>query len=349
MHDFTVVEFPKLGWSFNVPSILADFTIPGINLHLTIHWYGVIIAFGFLLAVLLGGRMAYKWKMSLDQMVEVLIFGTFGGIIGARLFYVIFEWEQYKDHLLDIFKIWEGGMAIYGGIIGGLLAAWVVCHFNKLNFRNLLDIGAISLLLAQGIGRWGNYMNQEAFGCNTDLPWGMTSSKVVSYLTAHQADFAANGITVDPALPVHPTFLYESIWCILGCLVLYLICQKFRKFSGQIILCYGVWYGLERMVVEGLRTDSLYIPGTNMRVSQWLSGALVIVCAALLVYFLIRAKKNPKPIEGIDYYIDNENRRIELVNGKPILPEEMPEPAPVDGEDPEKQVEQEAHEDGNQD
>ena len=114
MHDFTVVEFPKLGWSFNVPSILADFTIPGINLHLTIHWYGVIIAFGFLLAVLLGGRMAYKWKMSLDKMVDVLIFGTFGGIIGARLFYVIFEWEQYKDHLLDIFKIWEGGMAIYG-------------------------------------------------------------------------------------------------------------------------------------------------------------------------------------------------------------------------------------------
>ena len=147
MHDFTVVEFPKLGWSFNVPSILADFTIPGINLHLTIHWYGVIIAFGFLLAVLLGGRMAYKWKMSLDKMVDVLIFGTFGGIIGARLFYVIFEWEQYKDHLLDIFKIWEGGMAIYGGIIGGLLAAWAVCHFNKLNFRNLLDIGAISLLL----------------------------------------------------------------------------------------------------------------------------------------------------------------------------------------------------------
>ena len=172
MHDFTVVEFPKLGWSFNVPSILADFTIPGINLHLTIHWYGVIIAFGFLLAVLLGGRMAYKWKMSLDKMVDVLIFGTFGGIIGARLFYVIFEWEQYKDHLLDIFKIWEGGMAIYGGIIGGLLAAWVVCHFNKLNFRNLLDIGAISLLLAQGIGRWGNYMNQGGFRLQYRSPLG---------------------------------------------------------------------------------------------------------------------------------------------------------------------------------
>lgn len=359
MHDFTVVEFPKLGWSFNVPSIFADFTIPGINLHLTIRWYGVIIAFGFLLAVLFGGRMAYKWKMSLDKMVDVLIFGTFGGIIGARLYYVAFEWEQYQDHLADIFKIWEGGMAIYGGIIGGLLAAWAVCHFNKLNFRNLLDIGAMSLLLAQGIGRWGNYMNQEAFGCNTDLPWGMTSSKVVSYLTAHQADFAANGITVNPTQPVHPTFLYESIWCILGFFVLYLICRRFRKFSGQIILCYGVWYGLERMVVEGLRTDSLYIPGTSLRVSQLLSGALVVVCGVLLVYFLLRAKKNPQPIEGVDYYIDNGGKRIELVNGKPVPSDDSgeKEAAPASaaqaevpaGENvPEKEEEKEADSNGDQ-
>lgn len=350
MHDFTVVEFPKLGWSFNVPSILVDFTIPGINLHLTIHWYGVIIAFGFLLAVLFGGRMAYKWKMSLDKMVDVLIFGTFGGIIGARLFYVAFEWEQYKDHLIDIVKIWEGGMAIYGGIIGGLLAAWVVCHFNKLNFFNLMDIGAMSFLLAQGIGRWGNYMNQEAFGCNTDLPWGMTSSKVVSYLTSHQAEFAANGITVDPNLPVHPTFLYESVWCILGFFVLYFICRKFRKFSGQIILCYGVWYGLERMVVEGLRTDSLYIPGTALRVSQVLSGVLVVVCGALLVYFLIRAHKHPKPIEGIDYYIDSENKRIELEDGKPVPAASEAQSGTDAAETPmEQDPEEEAEENGNQD
>ncbi len=350
MHDFTVVEFPKLGWSFNVPSILVDFTIPGINLHLTIHWYGVIIAFGFLLAVLFGGRMAYKWKMSLDKMVDVLIFGTFGGIIGARLFYVAFEWEQYKDHLIDIVKIWEGGMAIYGGIIGGLLAAWVVCHFNKLNFFNLMDIGAMSFLLAQGIGRWGNYMNQEAFGCNTDLPWGMTSSKVVSYLTSHQAEFAANGITVDPNLPVHPTFLYESVWCILGFFVLYFICRKFRKFSGQIILCYGVWYGLERMVVEGLRTDSLYIPGTALRVSQVLSGVLVVVCGALLVYFLIRAHKHPKPIEGIDYYIDSENKRIELADGKPVPAASEAQSGTGAAETPmEQDPEEEAEENGSQD
>lgn len=352
MHDFAVVEFPRLGWMFNVPSVLVDFTIPGINLNVTIRWYGVIIAFGFLLAVLFGGRMAYKWKMSLDKMVDVLIFGTFGGIVGARLYFVAFEWGQYKDRLMDIFKIWEGGMAIYGGIIGGLLAAWAVCHFNKLNFRNLLDIGAMSFLLAQGIGRWGNYMNQEAFGGNTDLPWGMTSSKVVSYLTAHQADFAANGITADPTMPVHPTFLYESIWCILGFFVLWLICQKFRKFSGQLILCYGVWYGFERMIVEGLRTDSLYIAGTGLRASQLLSAALVVVCAALLVWFLIRAKKNPQPIEGIDYYTDSDNRRVELAHGKAIFsdaPEEQAEQeSPAATALRETEAEKEAKSDGNQ-
>ena len=182
MHDFTVVEFPKLGWSFNVPSILADFTIPGINLHLTIHWYGVIIAFGFLLAVLLGGRMAYKWKMSLDKMVDVLIFGTFGGIIGARLFYVIFEWEQYKDHLLDIFKIWEGGMAIYGGIIGAFVFGGLACKWRGVPVLPMFDLAGMGFLIGQGCGRWGNFFNQEAFGCNTTLPWGMFSEATEEYL-----------------------------------------------------------------------------------------------------------------------------------------------------------------------
>ena len=272
MHDFTVVEFPKLGWSFNVPSILADFTIPGINLHLTIHWYGVIIAFGFLLAVLLGGRMAYKWKMSLDKMVDVLIFGTFGGIIGARLFYVIFEWEQYKDHLLDIFKIWEGGMAIYGGIIGGLLAAWAVCHFNKLNFRNLLDIGAISLLLAQGIGRWGNFMNREAFGAETPLPWRMQLTTVTGQL-----------------VEVHPTFLYESLWNLAGLLLIIFVVSKARRFDGENTWFYFLWYGIGRFWIEGLRTDSLYlfnwtIGGQPIRVSQALSLVMVFVSLFMLYY-----------------------------------------------------------------
>lgn len=312
MSDFAVVEFPGLDLAFNVPSVLADFTIPVLNIHLTIHWYGVIIAFGFLLAVLLGGRMAYKWKMSLDKMLDVLIYGTFGGIIGARLYYVAFEWSHYKDNLLDIFKVWEGGLAIYGGLIGAVLAAVIICHFNKLNFWNLLDLGAMGFLIGQGIGRWGNFVNQEAFGTNTTLPWGMTSDKVVSYIIRNQASFAEKGITMDPTVPVHPTFLYESLWCLLGALVLYIICRKFRKFSGQLILTYGVWYGLERMVVEGLRTDSLYIAGTQLRVSQVLSGLLALVCLIALIVLLRKAIKNPQPIEGIDYYLDKDGNRVEM-------------------------------------
>lgn len=312
MSDFAVVEFPGLDLAFNVPSVLAEFTIPIVNIHLVIHWYGVIIAFGFLLAVLLGGRMAYKWKMNLDKMLDVLIYGTFGGIIGARLYYVAFEWGRYKDNLLDIFKIWEGGLAIYGGLIGAVLAAAIVCHFNKLNFWNLLDLAAMGFLIGQGIGRWGNFVNQEAFGTNTTLPWGMTSDKVVSYIIQNQAEFAEKGITMNPTVPVHPTFLYESLWCLLGALVIYIICRKFRKFSGQLILTYGVWYGIERMVVEGLRTDSLYIAGTQLRVSQVLSGLLALVCLVTLIVLLVKAIKNPKPIEGVDYYFDKSGNRVDM-------------------------------------
>lgn len=312
MSDFSVVEFPGLGLAYNVPSVLADFTIPIVNIHIVIHWYGVIIAFGFLLAVLLCGRMAYKWKMNLDKMLDVLIYGTFGGIIGARLYYVAFEWERYKDNISEIFKIWNGGLAIYGGIIGAVLAAAIVCHFNKLNFWNLLDLGAMGFLIGQGIGRWGNFVNQEALGTNTTLPWGMTSDKVVEYINRNQAMFAEKGIAMNPNIPVHPTFLYESLWCLLGAVVIYIICRKFRKFSGQLILTYGVWYGLERVVVEGLRTDSLYIAGTQLRVSQVLSGLLVIVCLVLLIVLLRKAIKNPKPIEGVDYYFDKDGNRIEM-------------------------------------
>lgn len=314
MRDTVEVFFNGLSNSFNVSSILAEFTLFGTNI--TIRWYGAIIAFGFLLAVLFGGRMAYKWKISLDKMLDVLIYGTIFGIIGARLYYCIFKWELYKDNPLDIFAIWEGGLAIYGGIIGGLGAAYVVCKVRKMNFWNLLDMASMSLLIGQGIGRWGNFANQEAFGTNTDLPWGMWSSKVATYIMGHQDEFAANGITMDPNKAVHPTFLYESIWCLLGFFVLYLICQKFRKFSGQIFLCYGVWYGLERAVVEGLRTDSLYIAGTTLRVSQVLSAALALACLVALIVLLIKYTKNPKPIDGIDFFLEEELRKEAEARGE---------------------------------
>ena len=289
--DYTLVEFPKLNLDFNVYENLVEFTLPGWDIDITIKFYGVIIAFGFTLAVLFGGRMAYKWKMSIDKMLDVLIYGTIGGIIGARLYYVIFQWESYKDDLLSIFKIWEGGLAIYGGIIGAFLAAYFVCKKIDLNFYKLLDLAGMSLLIGQGIGRWGNFTNQEAFGINTELPWGMTSEKISEYITTHYSEMAANGIRLDADIPVHPTFLYESIWCLFGFVVLFIICKKYKKFDGQLILGYGIIYGIERFFVEGLRTDSLYIGDTGIRASQLLSLGIVICCTALTVVRLIKIDK----------------------------------------------------------
>ncbi|MGN1480039.1 MAG: prolipoprotein diacylglyceryl transferase, partial [Acutalibacteraceae bacterium] len=305
--DSVVVYFTGISRGFTVSSILAQFNLFGHDI--TIRWYGAIIAFGFLLAVLFGGRMAYKWKINLDKMIDVLIYSTIFAIIGARLYYCIFEWDRYKDNPADIIKIWEGGLAIYGGIIGGIAAAFVVCKVRKLNFYNLLDLAGMSLLIGQGIGRWGNYANQEAFGTNTDLPWGMWSAKTALYINNNQALFAEKGIEMDPNLPVHPTFLYESIWCILGFFVLYIITKKFRCFSGQTFLCYGVWYGTGRMIIEGFRTDSLYVGNTSIRVSQLLSAAIVLVCLTALIALTVKYKKNPKPIEGIDYFPDEESEK----------------------------------------
>lgn len=298
--DVTQVKFTGLDHVFNVSSVFCEIDLPFMNQPLTIRWYGVIIAFGLTLAVLFGGRKAYKWKIDIFKMIDILIYGSLAGIVGARLYYVAFEWGYYKLHPGEIFQIWNGGLAIYGGLIAGLLAAFVVCKVEKINIPNLLDLCGMSFLIGQGIGRWGNFANQEAFGVNTDLPWGMYSAKTQAYLS----ELVASGteLAVDPSKPVHPTFLYESVWCLLGFVVLYIICQKARKFSGQIFLCYGIWYGTERAVVEGLRTDSLYIGDTNIRTSQVLSLALVFVCAVLLAALLIKYTKNPKPIEGVDYF-----------------------------------------------
>lgn len=289
--DYTLVEVPGLGLEFNVYANLVELTLPGWDIDITIKFYGVIIAFGYILAVLFGGRMAYKWKLSIDKMLDVLIYGTIGGIVGARLYYVVFEWDNYKNDLLSVFKIWEGGLAIYGGIIGAFIAAYFVCKKVDLNFYKLLDLAGMSLLIGQGIGRWGNFTNQEAFGTNTTLPWGMTSEKISNYISSHYAILADNGIVMDADVPVHPTFLYESIWCLLGFVILFIVCQKFRKFDGQLILGYGIIYGLERAVVEGLRTDSLYIGDTGLRVSQVLSLCLVVCCLTLTVVQLVKIKK----------------------------------------------------------
>ncbi len=310
--DSTTVYFSAFDKGFEVSSVLAEFNLFGNPV--TIRWYGAIIAFGFLLAVLWGGRMAYKWKMSLDKMIDVLIYGTFAAIIGARLYYVIFRWDYYSTHLGEIIQIWNGGLAIYGGIIGGIIAAFITCRFNKLNFFNLLDCAGMSLLIGQGIGRWGNFANQEAFGSNTDMPWGMISEKTTLYLVDHKDELEALGMTVDPYSPVHPTFLYESLWCLGSFLILLLIYKKFRKFSGQLFLTYGVLYGTGRAIIEGFRTDSLYIGDTTLRVSQVLSAVVALLFLAALIFMLIKVKKNPKPIEGVDYFPEPTPKKVKKKN-----------------------------------
>lgn len=294
MENITHVYFDGLGIDFDLPSIA--FSIFGYQ----IHWYGIIIAFGFALAVLYGGRMAYKWKMSLDGMTDVLIFGTLFGIVCARLYYVAFEWDYYSLHPNEIIAIWNGGIAIYGGIIGALIGAAIGCKVGKINFLNLLDLGALGLLIGQGIGRWGNFFNQEAFGSNTDTAlFRMWSPKIRDTLALTADALADKGMTVDPNTAVHPTFLYESVWCLLSFIVLHIVVTKCRKFKGEIFMLYGILYGAERMIVEGMRTDSLYIGHTNIRVSQLLSAIIVVVAFSFFVYFMVKLKMNKLPASMI--------------------------------------------------
>lgn len=290
MSNFTTVTFDGLGLEFNIPSVA--FTVFGHD----VKFYGLIIAFGFGLAVLYGGRGAWKWKMSLDGMTDVLIWGTLFGVICARLYYVAFEWSYYSEHLSEIPLIWEGGIAIYGGIIGALIGAAIGCKIGKIDFLNLLDLGALGLLIGQGIGRWGNFFNQEAFGDNTTTAlFRMWSPKIHDTLEASSAALAEKGMQVNPDLPVHPTFLYESVWCLLSFLVLHIVVTKFRKFKGEVFMLYGVLYGSERMIVEGMRTDSLYIGSTDIRVSQLLSAIIVFAALAFFIFFMIKAMKNTLP------------------------------------------------------
>ncbi len=304
--DFSRVSFGGISHIFDVSSVFCEFFIG--ETFISIKWYGVIIALGFTLAALFGGRIAYTWRINLSKMIDVLIYGTFGGIVGARAYYVIFQWDYYSDHIGEIFEIWRGGLAIYGGIIGGIIAGYITCKLEKINFYNLLDLTGMSLLIGQGIGRWGNYANQEAFGVFTNGNYGMMSDKVAAYVAQHADRYGIENVTdvagyiEENNLYVHPTFFYEFIWCMVGFGILYLILKKARKFSGQMFLCYGIWYGMGRAIFEGLRTDSLYIGSTDIRVSQALSLVLAAVCAVILIAKLIKLKKNPKLIEGVDFF-----------------------------------------------
>ncbi|MEE1055740.1 MAG: prolipoprotein diacylglyceryl transferase [Acutalibacteraceae bacterium] len=264
------VSFPGLGLNFDINNTIQIFG-------LQIYWYGIIIATGLILAVIYGSLNSKRLGISADKLLNCVIVGVITGILGARLYYVIFNWDYYGANPIKILAINEGGLAIYGGIIGALIGGLIVAKISKMNIPALLDVAAIGFLIGQGIGRWGNFFNQEAYGTATNLPWGMVSE-------------GTNNIAV------HPCFLYESLWCLLGVLILHLFSHtKLRKYHGQMALIYLVWYGTERAVVEGLRTDSLYIPNTEIRVSQALSILIAIIGLISLIVLYIKKYENLKP------------------------------------------------------
>ena len=283
-HLTNLVQFPGLGLSFQLNRVA--FTIGGVS----IYWYGVCIAVGLCLALVFAFRHSIEFGVDPDSMVDVILIGVVLGIISARAYYVAMAPFKYES-IWEMIAIRDGGLAIYGGIIGGFLFGGLACKWRGVPVLPMFDLTAMGFLLGQGCGRWGNFFNQEAFGCNTTLPWGMYSEGTEAYLKSVQVTLPA-GVTVNPAAPVHPTFLYESIWCLVGFAVLASLYKK-RRFNGQIFLGYIIWYGLGRAWIEGLRTDSLLIGNTGPRASQLVAIGSVIVAAALMVIGLRNAKGKP--------------------------------------------------------
>lgn len=305
-----VLRFPGLGWEIPISRVAVSIG------SLEIYWYGVIIAVGFGLGLWVYLSHNRSCGIHPDEGLDIILWSMLGAIVGARAYYVAFQWDHYKDNLKEIFNLRGGGLAIYGGIIGALIVAFIVCRSKKLPMLPVADAAFPGVMLGQAIGRWGNFFNMEAFGTNTTLPWGMTSDTISNYLSRHQAALLAQGVVVDPAMPVHPTFLYESLWNLIGVAILLLWLFPRRSYDGQITLGYTAWYGLGRFFVEGLRTDSLM--WGSVRVSQALGGVLFIVAAGLMLAIFLWSRK-PMTLEYIEgekkprfvlrRYVDTEESR----------------------------------------
>ena len=249
---------------------------------ITIYYYSFIMLIAIITGIILSLKESKHYNMSkyMDELVTYLIIF---GIIGARIYYVIFKFSDYKDNLLDIFKIWEGGIAIYGAIIGGFIAIVYLSKKRNQSIIDTTDIIVPSLIIAQAIGRWGNFFNGEAHG-------GVVSLEFLQKL--HLPQFIINGMYINGEY-YHPTFLYESIWCLIGFILLLIIRKISNRKKGLLTSCYFIWYGIGRFFIEGLRTDSLYL--FNIRVSQLLSLLLVIggLIGLILIY---KGEKNEKKV-----------------------------------------------------
>ena len=288
MKDFITVSFPGLGIdSFEVNS--AAFSIGDFK----IMWYGVVIALGMLMAIAYASYRCKYEKIKVDDLIDIAIFAIFFGVIGARLYYVIFSPHQFKS-LWDVLNLRNGGLAIYGGVIAGALTVAVVCIIKKISWRKLFDVAAPGVMIAQAMGRWGNFFNGEAFGSlvTEDHPLYFLRMGLISNNTA--AEFGNWQMNY-----VHPTFLYESLWNVIGFVIINLLYKK-KKFDGQIALYYFAWYGFGRMFIEGLRTDALFIGNTGIRVSQLLGFLLFALATALLIFGLVLVKKKEQTVPAVE-------------------------------------------------
>lgn len=287
--DLYEIYFPKLGWRFNINP--TAFTVFGIE----IQWYGIIITLGLILAMVYCFPKMKRFGLDSDRVIDVVIGGVIGGIVGARLYYVLLRWDQYAGDWKSIFNTRNGGLAIYGGLIGAVLVGLIICKIRKVKMLPMLDIAVIGFLIGQGIGRWGNFVNQEAFGTNTDSIFGMTGGTIQQTIINESAYLDGTmyqaGLEISEKFAVHPCFLYESVWCLLGFVFLAWYSKR-RKYDGQLMLMYLAWYGAERFVVEGLRTDSLMIG--NLRASQALSAVLVVASVIIQIIMLSKVRRDPE-------------------------------------------------------
>ncbi|MBU5267211.1 prolipoprotein diacylglyceryl transferase [Virgibacillus proomii] len=242
---------------------------------LPIYWYGVIIAAGAFLGLILANREANRLGMKKDIMVDLVVFAIPIAIISARIYYVIFEWDRYVgSSWIDIFATWKGGIAIHGALIGSVLTAIVYARVKKVSFWQLVDIAAPSIILGQAIGRWGNFMNQEAHG-------GPISEATYESFHQYLPDFIMNQMCID-GIMYHPTFLYESVWNLLVFAFLLLL-RRYNPIRGEIFLSYAITYSIGRFFIEGMRTDSLYVLG-SLRQAQVISIVIIVIAVILIVY-----------------------------------------------------------------
>lgn len=273
------INFPNLG-------IYLDHVGKNISIFgFSIAYYGIVIVTGMMIAIWIAQREAKRTGQNPEQYLDLAMIGIAAGILGARIYYVIFAWDYYKDDLLSIFNIRQGGLAIYGGIIGACIAVVIYNRKKKQSFGLLMDTASMSIVFGQIMGRWGNFFNREAFGDYTNNLFAMqlpVSAVRANEITQKMWDHVVtvNGVEY---IQVHPTFLYESLWNV-GVLLFLFWFRKRKKFNGEVFLMYLIGYGLGRIWIEGLRTDQLLLPVVGLPVSQLLSGCLVVGCTILVVW-----------------------------------------------------------------